>query len=155
MEVRLKPVLATEKIMDMLESRGVISRICPGKDILKTELGESRHETIYAADERFGPHKLICVTINDTRPRNFLYHNDAEDFMLIDLPHRTDLIITMALIPKDELEEKIDSKTFAAEDMIAVIFKPNDPYTSFFTMRASCTRGYNVNIFLIKEGQSL
>ncbi len=134
MNIILNPVPVTEDLMLMLEDQGVISLICPGRDILDTKKGESRHETIYAASEKFGPHKLICVTINSTEPKNFLYHNDCEDFMLIDLTDKTELIITMALIKKDMLNEKIASKTLKKEDLISVIFKANDPYLSFFTM---------------------
>ncbi len=134
MNIILNPIPVSREVIDKLNAIGVISSRRPGENILDVKKGESKHETIYSCDNKFGPHKLICVTINSTEAKNFLYHNDAEDFMLIDHTDRTELIITMCLIKKDELNLKIRNKTFSKEDMISVIFKPNDPYLSFFTM---------------------
>jgi len=134
MDIILKPIQVTEEILDSLERLDVISRIKPGKHLLETKKGESKHETIYACEDQYGPHKLICVTINNSKPTNFLYHNDNEDFMLIDLKGRTGLVITMALIEHQLLEEKIENNIITSDDFISVIFEPNNPNTSFFTM---------------------
>ncbi len=134
MDIVLKPIQVTEEILDRLEQLGVISRIKPGKHILETKKGDSKHETVYACDNQYGPHKLICVTINNSKPTNFLYHNDNEDFMLIDLKRRTGLVITMALIEHQLLEQKIENHTIESKDFISVIFEPNNVLTSFFTM---------------------
>ena len=136
MNIILKPVPVSEEIMRSLESKGVIRRIIPGKDILQVERGTSKHESVYECDEKYGPHKLICVTINNTEPSNFLYHNDNEDFMLIDLPDRTALVITMAVIKQEQLNKKIEDNTVSIEDFVSVVFRPNDPNLSFFTMNA-------------------
>ncbi|MBI9012463.1 MAG: hypothetical protein JEZ08_09575 [Clostridiales bacterium] len=134
MDIVLKPLQVSEEILDRLEQLGVISRIKPGKHILETEKGESKHETVYGCDDHYGPHKLICVTINNSKPTNFLYHNDNEDFMLIDLNNRAGLVITMALVEHRILEQKIENNTIDSKDFISVIFEPNDAFTSFFTM---------------------
>ncbi|MCH4888061.1 hypothetical protein EZV73_10775 [Acidaminobacter sp. JC074] len=136
MNIKVKPIPVSEEVLEKLESYGVIRRIRPGKDILETEKGQSKHASVYECDDKFGPHKLICVTINSSEPSNFLYHNDHEDFMLIDLPNKTDLIITMSIHHHTVLEEKIENKTLSPDDFMSVIFKPNDPYLSFFTMKA-------------------
>lgn len=134
MDILIKPIPCTIEIMDMLESRGIINRLCPGHDTLEVEKGKSRHETLYSSDEAFGPHKLICVTINSVEPTNFLYHNDAEDFLLIDFPHTEELILTISLDKKDVLIRKIEEGVLEASDFISIICNKNDPYTSFFTM---------------------
>lgn len=134
MEIVLRPVAATVEIMEALENRGVIRRICPGKDLLNVERGQSRWVEIYAAQPHHGPHKLIAVTINSTEPRNFAYHSDPEDFMLIDRAADAELILTVALIRHEELAEKIAGGTLSAEDFMAVRCRANDPELSFFTM---------------------
>lgn len=134
MKIILEPVDATAEVMLALEAKGVIRRICPGKDVLAVEKGESRWVEVYSAGEKFGPHKLIAVTINSAQPQCFSYHSDAEDFMLIDRPGTADLILTVALCRNPELEAKIRDGLLSAEDFIAIRCKSNDPQTSFFTM---------------------
>jgi hypothetical protein len=134
MKLIVRPVKATEALMAYLEERKVITRICPGHDTLNTGIGESRCDTVYSTDSRFGPHKLICVTINTSEPRNFMYHSDKEDFMLIDKPGTAGLILTVSLYHKDELLQKIETGSLTSEDFISMICEANDPYLSFFTM---------------------
>ncbi len=136
MKLIVKPVKATESIMAFLEKKKVITRICPGHDPLDTQKGKYRCETVYSTDSQFGPHKLICVTINASEPKNFLYHSDKEDFMLIDKEGTTDLILTVSLCHKDELIQKIESKRVSSDDFLSIICQANDPYLSFFTMNA-------------------
>ena len=134
MNLVVKPVKVTESLMAFLEGKGVITRICSGHDQLNALKGEARCETVYSTNPQFGPHKLICVTINTAEPRNFLYHSDKEDFMLIDKIGTTELILTVSLFHKDELIQKIKTDTVSAEDFISVICEMNNPYLSFFTM---------------------
>lgn len=136
MKIVVKPVKATESLMVLLEEKKVITRICPAHDTLKTRKGEARCETVYSTNPQFGPHKLICVTINTIEPRNFLYHSDKEDFMLIDRIGTTELILTVSLCHKDELLQKIETNTLGSEDFISIICEANNPYLSFFTMNA-------------------
>lgn len=134
MKLVVKPVVVTEELMEYLEEKKVITRICPGHDPLDTAKGEARCETVYSTDFRFGPHKLICVTINTSEPRNFMYHSDKEDFMLIDKPGTAELILTVSLLHKDELNRKVEAGTLSIEDFVSMVCKANDPYLSFFTM---------------------
>ena len=134
MKLVVKPIKATESLMAFLEGKKVITRICPGHDQLNTQKGESRCETVYSTNPQFGPHKLICVTVNTTEPRNFLYHSDKEDFMLIDKLGTAELILTVSLLHKDELLQKIETNTLSAEDFVSVICEMNDAHLSFFTM---------------------
>ncbi len=134
MKLIIKPIIATEELMVYLEEKKVITRICPGHDSLETKVDEARCETVYSTDPRFGPHKLISVTINTSEPRNFMYHSDREDFMLIDRPGASALILTVSLLHKDELNKRIEKGELSEEDFVSMICKANDPYLSFFTM---------------------
>jgi hypothetical protein len=136
MKIVVKPIKATESLMAFLEEKKIITRICPGHDPLMTPKGEARCETVYSTNLQFGPHKLICVTINTIEPKNFLYHSDKEDFMLIDKIGSTELILTVCLHQKDELLQKIEANTLSANDFVSVICEANNPYLSFFTMNA-------------------
>ncbi len=134
MKIQIEPRQITEEIANKLEKIGVISRICPGHDPVSAERGMSSFKTVYSTNECFGPHKLISVKINTVEPKNFLYHSDKEDFMLIDHPESSPLILLMALIKKDELNEKIQKNCLSEDDFIAIICEKNHPYFSFFTM---------------------
>jgi hypothetical protein len=136
MKLIVKPVKATEELMAMLEEKKVITRIWPGHDHIDVQKGESKFKTVYSTENRFGTHKLIYVTINGTEPKNFLYHSDREDFMLIDRAGTGELLLTVSLCHKDELNRKIEAGTLAADDFVSVICEANNPYLSFFTMNA-------------------
>lgn len=136
MNIVLKPIPVSEQLMDELETKGIISRLRPGKSVLDVGPGKTKHRSLYESDEKYGPHKLICVTINSVETDRFLYHSDHEDFILIDLPDRSDLIITFSMLDNKRLEDKIEAGCLCRDDFMSLIFKPNDPYTSFFTMKA-------------------
>lgn len=136
MQLILNPQPCTPELMVALEKKGVLTLLSPGKHLLGVTQGQSDYANLYAADERFGPHKLICVTINSTEPSHFLYHNDAEDFMLIDRPEAAPLVLTVSLHHHSVLEKKIENGTVCSDDFQVLICNKNDPYTSFFTMNA-------------------
>lgn len=130
----IEPVDNSIKVMEQLEEFGVITLLGPGRHCLDVNANSSDYETMYSAKEKFGPHKLICVTINSTEPTNFLYHSDIEDFMLIDRVGTEDLILTISLVKQSVLNEKINNGTISKNDFISLKCKKNDPYTSFFSM---------------------
>jgi len=134
MKLVIKPVAATEELMAYLEENQVITRICPGHDPLEIKRGEAGFRTVYSTAPRFGPHKLISVTINTSEPSKFMYHSDKEDFMLIDGQGTSELILTVSLLHKNELNRRIEEGTLSETDFISMICRPNDPYLSFFTM---------------------
>lgn len=134
MEIVLTPVEASAAAMERLEAAGVIRRMGPGKDTLPVGPGESRWVEVYAAQEAYGPHKLIAVTINSAALTKLAYHSAPEDFLLIGDPKSTGMILTMALCRAAELERKISEKTLGSEDFMALRCRFNDPELSFFTM---------------------
>lgn len=134
MKIKLNPVKCSDEVMQLLEEKEVITRLTPGRHRLEVSENTSRHETLYASQEKFGPHKLICVTINAQDFSRFLYHNDHEEFMLIDEMSATPLYILFSLLRADELNKKINQNTLTSEDFLLVEMKKNDPNLSFFTM---------------------
>lgn len=108
MKLILKPVEASEEIMAHLEEKGVITRLGPKRHRLSVKMGQSKHVSIYESDDKFGPHKIITVTINNQDFSNFLYHNDNEEFLLLDDPMTTPLYILFSLNPAHILYDKIN-----------------------------------------------
>lgn len=135
MKLKVKIVDMDDTIMENLEKKQLIERLKPASHRLSANKGESKHASIYEAEEKFGPHKIITVTINSTEPKNFLYHSENEEFLLIDSMDRENLIILMALIKKDELNMKIKKESLSSEDFLAVRCKFCDPNLSFFIMK--------------------
>lgn len=134
MELKIPLRQCDEEQMALLASKGVIRRLTPGRHRLDVGDEDSRHETLYASEETFGPHKLICVTINKTTYDRFLYHNDNEEFMLIDTEKSAPLLMLIALIPYWEMEEKIRKRKLRADDFVFLEMQKNNPHLSFFTM---------------------
>lgn len=134
MKLILKPVEASEEIMALLEEKGVITRLGPKKHTLSVNKGESRHASIYESDDKFGPHKIISVTINNQDFSKFLYHNDNEEFLLLDNLGTTPLYILFSLNQAQVLYDNIKKGQVVSEDFILVEMKKNDPLLSFFIM---------------------
>lgn len=134
MNLSIPVVDMTEQLMGELQEIGVIERLVPGKHRLNVSKGESRHKSLYETKDTFGGHKIITVTINSTVPKNFLYHNDNEDFWLIDEDEREPLILTICKLKIDTLIEKIKARTLSADDFVSVRCVFNNPNLSFFTM---------------------
>jgi hypothetical protein len=137
----LKPVEMTPENMQKLEDKGLIVRLYPGHHILNPARNESQDATIYASDPRFGPHKLIAVTINAFEPRYFGSHEDNEEFLLIGDPTTKPLYLIVATCKQSELDSKIQSHKLLADDFIALRVKYNDPEVSFFTMLTHVPHG--------------
>lgn len=135
MKLKLHPKIGTPELLDELEVKGVIRRIYPNRDILDVKMGESKHVSIYESQSKYGPHKLIAVTINQMQPTTLTYHSDDEDFMLLGAS-KTPMVLIVSLDYHDVLEEKIRLKKLSEDDFISIVVPFNDPYMSFFTMRA-------------------
>jgi len=139
--IRLKPVEMTSEIMQMLEGKGLIYRLCPGHDELRASKEETLVKTIYASDEKFGPHKLITVTVNRSEFAVFHTHPDSEEFLAIGDPNAKPLYLVMALCNKHELESRVKSKTLSENDFVTLKVKYNDPEVSFFTILKNIPHG--------------
>lgn len=130
--MKIKATRATKELMKDLEHKGVITRLAPGRQRLKADIGQSVHKSLYASED-FGPHKIITVTINKTAIDSLIYHNDHEEFWIIDQESEP-LVIVFSLLNHKELEEKMDKNALTSSDLMALIMPKNDPEISFFIM---------------------
>ena len=139
--IALTPVDMTPAVMQELEDLRLIIRLCPGRHVMSPGKNKSQDATIYASEPRFGPHKLIAVTINAFELLNFGTHDDNEEFLLIGDPDAKPLYLIIATCKRNSLAAKIQSHTLSAEDFIALKVKYNDPEVSFFTMLKEVPHG--------------
>lgn len=134
--IALTPVQMTSKIMGELEQSGLIIRLCPGHHRIPTGLGTTLDTTIYASDERYGPHKLISVTVNRSSLVEFGSHPDNEEFLLIGDPDTKPLCLVIALHRHQVLQERITLGKLTSADFVCLRVMFNDAEVSFFTMLA-------------------
>ncbi len=161
--ISVTPQKMTSKIMDELETRGLIVRLTPSRKEhrLMANAGESIGEHIYSSSIYSGTHALGYATINNPDFSNFGSHPDNEDFLLLGGVNEKKLLILIALMFQDELEEKISNMTLSAADFICLEAVFNDPELSFFIMKMDVPHGeccYGEGLpatFYIAEGNKL
>jgi hypothetical protein len=137
----LKPVEMTPEIMQNLEDKGLIIRLFPHRHDLEVKEGETKSESIYETDPKYGPHKLITVTVNRSNFDYFGSHEDNEEFLLIGDPATKPMYLVIALCDHASLNKKIDQDDVSSEDFVALRVKYNDPFVSFFTMKKDIPHG--------------
>lgn len=139
--ITIKPVEMTPKVMNFLEQKGLIIRLCPDHHQLDIEAGETKSEAIYKSDIQYGSHMLITVTVNKTDFENFGWHEDHEEFLLIGDSKSSPMYLVIALRDHNTLKRKITNRTLSADDFVALSVKYNDPKVSFFTMKKHILHG--------------
>jgi hypothetical protein len=139
--LELQAVQMTEPVMQRLEDRNLIIRLCPNRHELPVRHGEALGKSVYESDIRHGAHKLIAVTLNRSSFATFGTHPDNEDFLLIGDPGTKPLYLAIALHRKEELDRRIAEHELTADDFVCLRVKFNDPNVSFFTMLADVPHG--------------
>ena len=139
--IELKPQEMTEKVMKDLEKKGLIYRLCPGHDVLEPEYGEIAWKKIYEADEKFGPHQIISVTVDRNSFSAFGVHSENEEFLLLGKNEDKPLYLLIALCDRQTLMKKIKDETLCKDDFILLHCRFNDPETSFFIMKKGVPHG--------------
>lgn len=135
--ILLRSVAVTEKILTRLEKKGLIRTLKPTPKILK--LGARKKggvDTIYSSAPEFGPHKLICVTKEDSREVALNFHPDNEEFIII---NNTAIIykplyIVIGLRKCKEFKARAEKKILNKNDFIVLRMRYNDHKTCIFTM---------------------
>ena len=140
-DLALEPVPMTPKLMAHLEELGLIIRLRPGGHDLAAQPGETLGESIYETADRYGPHKLIAVTVNRAEFAAFGTHPDNEEFLLLGNPDSQPLYLAVALCLRPEFEEKVKTGRLTAADFVMIECRYNDPEVSFFVMRADVPHG--------------
>jgi hypothetical protein len=128
-------------VMQDLEDRGLIIRLCPNHHVLPVREGEARAESVYESDPACGPHKLITVTVDGSTFAAFGTHSDNEDFLLIGDAETKPLYLAIALHRKADLDRRIAEHQLTADDFVCLRVKYNDAHVSFFTMLADVPHG--------------
>ena len=140
-DLAMTPVEMTPKVMQDLEDRGLIIRMRPGAHPLDAAPGETLGESLYESEDRFGPHKLITVTVNREEFASFATHPDNEEFLLIGNPNTKPMYLVVALCMREEFEEKVRSGMLTPKDLVLLRCKYNDPDVSFFVMIKNVPHG--------------
>jgi hypothetical protein len=135
--ITLRPLEATKRILARLEKKGLIRTFKPTRKILR--LGARKKggvDTVYSSSTRYGSHKLICIRQDDFSEVALTYHDDNEEFLLINnTPLKfKPLYIVIGLRKRRELERKAGSGRLSGKDIMVLKFGYNDPATSIFTM---------------------
>ncbi|MDR0651932.1 MAG: hypothetical protein LBG12_01365 [Synergistaceae bacterium] len=139
--IELSPVEMTGDVMEFLERRGLITRLCPNRHELAPPLGETAWKTLYEPKDGYGPHKLISVTVNREEFASFGVHPDNEEFWLIGDADTQPMYLAISLVTAEELGAKTAAGTLEPSDFIALRAKYNDPLVSFFVMLANVPHG--------------
>jgi hypothetical protein len=139
--INLKPVEMTGQVMDKLEKKGLIMRLCPKHDELDAAPGETVWKLLYEPKEGYGPHRLITVTVNREAFAGFGAHPDNEEFLLLGDSDTQPMYLAISLLSEAELAAKIKAETLTEMDFITLRIKYNDPEVSFFVMRAGVPHG--------------
>jgi len=130
----------TEEIMDFLEKKGLIIRLCPSHHRFETEPGTGVGRTIYASSQNLG-HKLIIVAIDRDRFSAFGYHDENEEVFLLGGENEKELYMLFGLYSLDVMNAKRNSGALCSDDFICLRCKFNDPRVSFFAVCAGALHG--------------
>lgn len=139
--ITLRPVEMTPDLMQSLEDRGLIIRLCPDHHALPVSRGQALAASVYESDAHHGPHKLIAVTVDRPTFAAFGTHPDNEEFLLIGDPATKPLYLVIALRRRPDLQRKIAERQLTADDFVCLRVKFNDAHVSFFTMLAEVPHG--------------
>jgi len=135
MQITLKPVKSSAKVVKYLEKKGLISVLKPTDKALKTRTKTGTVDILYTSNKRFGSHRLMCIG-KRTKKVQLCYHFDNEDFIFIN-PGNIDyqkLYLIFALDKIDVFSKKLSKNLLSSKDFVAVEIVYNDPNLSFFTM---------------------
>ena len=157
-----EPVKMTPEVMECLEAKGLIERLAPSRDKHRIPVhGEGLGNQIYASDVKYGGHKLISVAIDNERFSSFATHPDNEEFILLGGINERPMYLLVCFLDRETLLSKINDETLRAEDFILLDCVFNDPYVSFFVMKAGVPHGecaYGSGrpaTFYVTEGENL
>ena len=137
----IKPTEMTPEVMQDLEDRGLIMRLCPHHEALEAPAGETTWRLMYEPREGYGPHRLITIRVNREAFAGFGTHPDNEEFWCVGGGDVQPMYLAIALIDNTAMCDKIARGTLSESDFIMLRVKYNDPEVSFFVMRAGVPHG--------------
>ena len=125
----------TPKLMAHPEELGLIIRLRGGSHDLAAQPGETLGESIYETADRYGPHKLIAVTVNRAEFAAFGTYPDNEE-LLIGNPDSQPMYLAVALCMREKIKQKVKTGRLTASDFVMIECRYNDPETSVFVILA-------------------
>ena len=159
--ISLSPVEVDEELCAELEQRGLIVRLGPGRHTVAASPGRTADRVLHDGADKHGPHRLLAVTVNRSRPV-FEVHPDDEVFWLVGDPAARRLVVTIALCSVHELGRRAGSGELSAANFACLRMRPNDPLTGFFVLRAGVPHaevaepgGGAAPSFYVTEGRDL
>ena len=135
MQITIKPIKSSIKVLSFLERKGLISILRPTDKALKTRTKTGTVDVLYTSNKNFGSHRLMCIG-KRTKKVQLCYHLDNEDFMFIkpsNIDYQT-LYLVFAIDKVDTFNRKLSKNLLSNKDFIAVEIVYNDPNLSFFTL---------------------
>ena len=139
--ININPVRMTPQLMQMLEDRGLIIRLCPSRHRKDVQTHDCVGTDLYISAPGTGSHKLIAVTVDRIEFSMFGCHEDNEEFLLLGGEGEKPMYLLVALHKKQELLGKIRDGTLSADDFICLECVFNDARVSFFTMLKDVPHG--------------
>ena len=141
-DLALEPVPMTPQLMAHLEELGLIIGLRPGGHDLAAQPGEILGESIYETADRYGPHKVIAVTVNRAELAAFGTHPDNEEFLLIGNPDSQPMYLARGAVPAGRVRgESEKTGRLSGADVVVIECRYNDPEVSFFVMLADVPHG--------------
>lgn len=118
--IQITPQKGTIENLKILEEKGLIKLMTPSEDILANPYTD-KAEDIYASDEQYGPHKLLCVRKNTTNIK-LTIHPDNEEVIAINTSQSVykPLYLIIALCDVSTFEAKAKNNTLSENDITAI-----------------------------------
>jgi len=133
--VALKPIKGTQKVLDMLEKKKLISCFRPSAELLKGNKNGGV-ETIYKTAPKYGTHKLIAVA-KDTVEIKLTAHPDNEDVILVNNTGKKfkPLYLIIAAFAQKQFEARARRRNITARDVFAVELLYNNVSSAFTVLK--------------------
>ena len=134
-EIILKPLKASETLLEGFEKKKLIKLLRPSKATIETRTKTGAVTRFYTSRKEFGAHTLMSVGKRTTEI-GLSYHEDNEDFILLNplgLKFKK-LYLIISFLKKSDFLRKFNSGKLGEKDLAAVELEFNNPKLSFFTM---------------------
>jgi hypothetical protein len=134
--LNLHPVDITPSILSFLEKKNLIKTLTPSERIIRSKRKKGLVDTVYHTDKKFGTHKLICVKLRNSSKMRLNFHQDNEEFIIINNTKYKfkPLYLAIGLYKNKEFEDRIRQNRLTEKDILILRLKYNDTKTCIFTM---------------------
>jgi len=133
--IRLVPQPMSVAVLEDLESKGIVRRFAPMPEVFRDAPGRNAVATAYASDAQYGPHKLICVSVQTLQVR-LSYHPDNEEILIpAQGAVRPAWFVACHLAP-DEIRRRDREGTLRADDFTCASLYPAPRGAEMFTVCA-------------------